>query len=48
MDVLQATLNKALEKQVLIVPTQAADGIEGIAAKHKDEIGHRVWKRRSC
>ena len=39
MDVLQATLNQALEKQVLIVPTRAADGIEDIVAKCKDEIG---------
>ncbi|KAI0279483.1 hypothetical protein BGY98DRAFT_1185979 [Russula aff. rugulosa BPL654] len=35
----EATLNQALEKQVLIVPTQAADGIEDIVAKRKDEIG---------
>jgi hypothetical protein len=39
VDVLQATLNQALEKQVLIVPTRAADGIEDIVAKRKDEIG---------
>jgi hypothetical protein len=38
-DVLQATLDQALEKQVLIVPTRAAEGIEGIVAKRKDEIG---------
>jgi len=35
----QATLNQALEKQVLIVPTRAAEGIENIVAKRKDEIG---------
>ena len=38
MDILQAALDQALEKQVLIVPTQAADGIEGIVAKRKHEI----------
>ena len=38
MDVLQATLNQALEKQVRIVPTRAAEGIEGIVAKREDEI----------
>lgn len=38
-DVLQATLDQALEKQVLIVPTRAAEGIEGIVAKREDEIG---------
>ena len=38
VDVLQATLDQALEKQVLIVPTRAAEGIEGIVAKRKDEI----------
>jgi hypothetical protein len=36
--VLQATLDQALEKQVLIVPTRAAEGIEDIVAKRKDEI----------
>ncbi|KAF8499617.1 hypothetical protein F5888DRAFT_1802113 [Russula emetica] len=35
----EATLDQALEKQVLIVPTRAAEGIEGIVAKRKDEIG---------
>jgi hypothetical protein len=38
--VLQATLDQALEKQVLIVPTRAAEGIKAIVAKRKDEIGH--------
>lgn len=42
MDVLQATLNQALEKQVLIVPTRAAEGIERIVAKRKEEIG-QLW-----
>jgi hypothetical protein len=42
VDVLQATLNQALEKQVLIVPTRAAEGIERIVAKRKDEIG-QLW-----
>lgn len=37
--VLQATLDQALEKQVLIVSTRAAEGIEAIVAKRKDEIG---------
>jgi hypothetical protein len=37
--VLQVTLDQALEKQVLIVSTRAAEGIEGIVAKRKDEIG---------
>jgi hypothetical protein len=36
---LQAALDLALEKQVLIVPVRAAEGIEGIVAKRKDEIG---------
>jgi hypothetical protein len=35
---LQAALDQALEKQVLIVPVRAAEGIEGIVAKRKDEI----------
>jgi hypothetical protein len=39
VDVLQAALDQALEKQVLIVPTRAADGIEGIVTKRKGEIG---------
>jgi hypothetical protein len=38
VDALQATLDQALEKQVLIVPTRAAEGIEGIVTKRKDEI----------
>ena len=38
VDTLQATLDQALEKQVLIVPTRAADSIEGIVAKRKDEV----------
>ena len=38
VNALQATLDQALEKQVLIVPTRAADGIEGIVAKRKDEM----------
>jgi len=39
MFLLQAALDQALEKQVLIVPRRAAEGIEGIVAKRKDEIG---------
>jgi len=34
----EATLEQALEKQVLIVPTRAAEGIESIVAKRKDEM----------
>jgi len=34
----QAALDQALEKQVLIVPMQAAEGIEGIVVKRQDEI----------
>jgi hypothetical protein len=36
---MQAALDQALEKQVLIVPVRAAEGIEGIVAKRKDDIG---------
>ena len=39
MDVLQITLDQALEKQVLIVPTRAAEGIKSLVAKRRDEIG---------
>ena len=39
MNVSQVTLDQALEKQVLIVPTRAAEGIESIVEKRKDEIG---------
>jgi hypothetical protein len=42
VDLLQTTLNQALEKQVLVVPTRAAEGIERIVAKRKDEIG-QLW-----
>ncbi|KAI0256400.1 hypothetical protein BJV78DRAFT_1273232 [Lactifluus subvellereus] len=34
----QAALDEALEKQVLIVPMQAAEGIESIVVKREDEI----------
>ncbi|KAI0268870.1 hypothetical protein BC834DRAFT_968281 [Gloeopeniophorella convolvens] len=34
----QAALNEALAKQVLAVPVQAADGIEELVAKRRDEI----------
>ena len=36
--VLQVTLEQALEKQVLIVPMRAAEGIESIVAKRRDEM----------
>ena len=35
---LQAALDEALEKQVLIVPVRAAEGTEGIVEKREDEI----------
>jgi hypothetical protein len=35
---MQAALDQALEKQVLIVPVRAAEGIEGIVAIREDEI----------
>ncbi len=34
----QAAIDQALEKQVLLVPTRGAEGIEGIVVKRKDEI----------
>ena len=36
---MQAELDETLEKQVLIVPVRAAEGIEGIVAKREDEMG---------
>ena len=36
---MQTALNEALETQVLIIPVQAAEGIEEIVAKREDEIG---------
>ena len=36
---LQTALDQALEKQVLIVPVRAAEGIEGIVAKREGERG---------
>ncbi len=36
---MQAALDQALEKQVLIVPVRAAEGIEGIVAKRRVEVG---------
>jgi hypothetical protein len=36
---MQAALDDALEKQVLIVPVRAADGIEDIVARRENEIG---------
>ncbi|KAH9985813.1 hypothetical protein BJV74DRAFT_886171 [Russula compacta] len=36
----KTAIDEALETQVLIVPVRAAEGIEGIVAKRKDEIGH--------
>ena len=35
----KTALDQVLEKQVLIVPVRAAEGIEGIITKRKDEIG---------
>ena len=36
---MQAALDQALEKQVLIVPVRAAEGIESIVANREDELG---------
>ncbi|KAI9510941.1 hypothetical protein F5148DRAFT_1147222 [Russula earlei] len=36
-------LDQALETRVLIVPTRAAEGIEGIVAKREDEL--KQWRR---
>jgi len=35
---MQAALDEALEKQVLIVPVRAAEGIEGIVTKRENEM----------
>jgi hypothetical protein len=35
----KTALDQVLEKQVLIVPVRAAEGIEGIITKRKEEIG---------
>ena len=39
LEYMQDALDQALEKQVLIVPVRAAEGIESIVAKRGDELG---------
>ena len=40
---MQAAFNQALEKQVRIVPAQAAEGIKSIVTNREDELG-QLWR----